>query len=197
MNIKIPKTIDGLKLKHVEAFELLRDTEYIPVKDKIKVISIITGYSVEKLSQYEWGNLKKVFNKIVECLGTYKENELPLSIEFNGSEYELVQKLDKLPASWFIDADTVELEKHPEVLASLCYIEKGMEYCEKDKHKNIKNPIKPRAEVFKEHLPLSTFLDLSAFFLQKHKQYKTSLVMINQAREKLREKKEKRLSGKK
>ena len=196
MEIKIPNNINKLRLKHVKAFEILDENETLSVDNKIEMISIVTGVSKEKLRQYEWKGLKQVFNQVIKCLGTYKQKELPLSITYGKQEYSLVNKLDGMPTGWFIDADTVDLEANPELLASLCYIEKGMTYAEKDKHSNIKNPLRVRGEVFKNEMPLDQFLDLTAFFLQKHKQYKNAYIQIQKARKSLNEKKRSRLSGK-
>ena len=195
MRIKIPNNISKLKLKHVKAFEILSNNDVVSIKDKIKVISIVTGESVERLSQYEWGGLKDVFNKIIDCFNTYKQQALPLVITLEGKDYNLVQNLDKMPTGWFIDADVVNLEEEPELLASLCYIEKGMEYAEKDKHNNIINPLRSRGKVFKDNLPLDIFLDLSAFFLPKHKQYKNAYIQIQKARKTLSQKKGSLLNG--
>lgn len=196
MNIKIPTKISRLKLRHVEAFNLLEGKE-IRVSDKIKVISILTGISEDKLKRYEWKGLRETFNKIVECFNTYEQQELPLSLTYGGVKYNLVEQMDKMPTGWFIDADTANLEVNPEYLASLCYIEDGMSYAEKDKHNNIKNPLKDRAEVFKNNMPLDTFLDLTGFFLLRHKQYKIAYTQIQQVRIKRLKEKEERLNGKK
>lgn len=192
MKINLITNIEDLRIKHFEIYEHLKIEEET-IGKQIKVISCYTGISIEELSQVKAKDLNKLYRRILDVLSKYVPKELPLSITIQGQEFELVQEFKKLPAGWYIDADNnnVNLEGSPELLPAFCYIEKGMDYAEKDKHKSIINPLQPRAELFKEHFPLTTFIDLTGFFLHKWELLKKYL----EAREEVRARKTKELIG--
>jgi hypothetical protein len=81
----------------------------------------------------------------------------------------------------------------PELLPAFAYIEKGMKYAETDESENILNPLKDRAKVFSESMTISEYLDLTGFFLLKHKQFKVFSILTRAVG---KQKKVKRSSGK-
>ena len=171
MNINVITNIKDLRIKHIEAFKLLKENPSII--DKINLISAYTGYHIDKLRLVKVNDITKLFDKIVVVMLKYEEKELPLSINIDNKEFELVDDFSKLPVGWFIDCSSVNFEINPELLPAFCYIEKGMGYAEKDKHNNIINSLKDRADLFREHLPLTLHLDWTGFFLRIQKQYKS------------------------
>jgi hypothetical protein len=102
---------------------------------------------------------------------------VPIDVTHNGKDYELHQDFFKLPAGWFIDSTNADFEKVPELLPAFAYIEKGMKYAETDESENILNPLKDRAKVFSESMTISEYLDLTGFFLLKHKQFKVFSIL--------------------
>lgn len=172
-SINIPSKISNLRIRHLKAFEILEQTEDWSIMRKIEFIKAycIDNINVENMRDVDVSSITKVFNKIMSIISKYKPKELPFILELDGKEFELQDDFSKLPVGWFIDASSVDFKERPELLPAFCYIEKGMSYAEKDKHENILNPLKNRAELFKEHLPLDLFLNLSSFFLLKQKIY--------------------------
>lgn len=189
MKLNIPKHISQLRIKHLKAFDIIKENEVISISDKIKLISIITDVSENKLRNTNVKGLQKAYSKVLELMNTYKEKEVPLELTYKGVTYELVNEFKKLPIGWFIDSSNVDFEKQPEYFPAFCYLEKGMDYASKDKHGNILNPLSERIKVFNKHLPLDTYLSLSGFFLRKYNQYKNSYRLIQEAKESLRNKK--------
>ena len=172
-SINIPSKISNLRIRHLKAFEILEQTEDWSIMRKIEFIKAycIDNINVENMRDVDVSSITKVFNKIMSIISKYKPKELPFILELDGKEFELQDDFSKLPVGWLIDASAVDFKERPELLPAFCYIEKGMSYAEKDKHENILNPLKNRAELFKEHLPLDLFLNLSSFFLLKQKIY--------------------------
>jgi hypothetical protein len=168
MKLNLITNIEDLRIKHLKVFDILKEEE-ITIMKKIELVSIYTGIDKDKLRLVKVDDLINTFDKIVKVLAKYKQKEIPLVITIEGKEFELVQNFVKLPVGWFIDSSSVDFEENPELMPAFCYIEKGMGYAEKDKHQNLLNPLKDRAELFKKHLPLTAFLDLSGFFLHKQK----------------------------
>ena len=171
ITVKIPKAIKDLRIEHLKAFDLIEETKEWTITKKIKLISIFCNMEEKLLRTSDVKSLIKLFDKIMSILASYEKKELPLIIEVEGKEFELQSDFSKLPVGWFIDASGVDFKQTPELLPAFCYIEKGRKYAEIDENKNILNPLKGRAELFKKYMPLDTFLDLSSFFLLKQKLY--------------------------
>jgi len=66
----------------------------------------------------------------------------------------------------------------PELLAALNYIEKGVDYSQKDKKGFITNPTRKRAEVFKTEFPPDIFLNLHAFFLSLSESWNNAFLTL-------------------
>lgn len=178
LSIKVPKNIKDLKIRHVDIFNELEESEYTSINDKVKVVSRFSGVPINDIKNYNANDIRKVFDLIVKCFSTYKQNSLPEFLEYENVIYEKVKEFSRMPIGWYIDLDVADVESNPSLLASFCYIEKGFDYASKDKHKNIKNPLFKRAEVFERNMPLNLYLDIAGFFLLKQKQYKKSLELI-------------------
>ena len=190
MEFKIKQRIKDLDLTYIDCFHFINEVkEDWSIVNKIKLVKLYTKKDVSKVVV---SDINKAFNIIIEVLNQYKPKEVPIYLEYDGKEYELQQDFFKLPAGWYIDSGNADFEKVPELLPAFAYIEKGMGYAETDEHSNIINPLKERAEVFKRNMNVSQYLDLTGFFLHKHKQYKLSYILTQTLTQK---KKNKNLSN--
>ena len=178
MELKIKKRIKDLDLTYIDCFHFINEVkEDWSIVNKIKLVKL---YTKKDISKVVVSDINKAFNIIIEVLNQYKPKEVPIYLEYEGKEYELQQDFFKLPAGWYIDSGNADFEKVPELLPAFAYIEKGMGYAETDENSNIINPLKERAKVFKRNMNVSQYLDLTGFFLLKHKQYKVfSILMKN------------------
>lgn len=175
MELKIKSRIKDLDLTYIDCYHFINEVkEDWSIVNKIKLVKLYTKKDVSKVVV---SDINKAFNVIIGVLNKYKPKEVPLVLEFEGKEYELQVDFFKLPAGWYIDSSNADFEKVPELLPAFAYIEKGMKYAETDEHSNIINPLKERAEVFKRNMNVSQYLDLTGFFLLKHKQYKLSYIL--------------------
>ena len=170
MELKIKSRLKDLDLTYIDCYHFINEVqEDWSIVNKIKLVKLYTKKDVSKVVV---SDINKAFNVIIGVLNKYKPKEVPLSLEFEGKEYELQVDFFKLPAGWYIDSSNANFEKVPELLPAFAYIEKGMNYAETDENSNIINPLKARAEIFKKNMPISQYLDLTGFFLLKQKQYK-------------------------
>ena len=187
MELKIKKRIKDLDLTYIDCFHFINEVkEDWSIVNKIKLVKL---YTKKDISKVVVSDINKAFNIIIEVLNQYKPKEVPIYLEYEGKEYELQQDFFKLPAGWYIDSGNADFEKVPELLPAFAYIEKGMGYAETDEHSNIINPLKERAEVFKRNMNISQYLDLTGFFLLKHKQYKLSYILTQATTQKQKNKK--------
>lgn len=175
MEIKINKNINKMGLSYINCYHFVNEVkEDWSITNKIELVKRFTKRDV---SQVVVTDINKLFNIIIEVLNSYKPKEVPIDVTHNGKDYELHQDFFKLPAGWFIDSTNADFEKVPELLPAFAYIEKGMKYAETDESENILNPLKDRARVFNESMTISEYLDLTGFFLLKHKQYKVFSIL--------------------
>ena len=191
MEIKINKNINKMGLSYINCYHFVNEVkEDWSITNKIELVKRFTKRDV---SQVVVTDINKLFNIIIEVLNSYKPKEVPIDVTHNGKDYELRQDFFKLPAGWFIDSTNADFEKVPELLPAFAYIEKGMKYAETDESENILNPLKDRAKVFSESMTISEYLDLTGFFLLKHKQFKVFSILTRAVG---KQKKVKRSSGK-
>jgi len=175
MEIKINKNINKMGLSYINCYHFVNEVkEDWSITNKIELVKRFTKRDV---SQVIVTDINKLFNIIIEVLNSYKPKEVPIDVTHNGKDYELHQDFFKLPAGWFIDSTNADFEKVPELLPAFAYIEKGMKYAETDESENILNPLKDRAKVFSESMTISEYLDLTGFFLLKHKQFKVFSIL--------------------
>ena len=192
MELKIKSRLKDLDLTYINCYHFINEVqEDWNILNKIKLVNMYTRTDVSKVVV---SDINKTFNTVVDVLGSYKPKEVPLSLEFNGKEYELQVDFFKLPAGWYIDSSGADFEKVPELLPAFAYIEKGMKYAETDENSNIINPLKERAKVFKDNMNISQYLDLTGFFLLKQKQYKIFCTLTKNNPPK--QKSKRRLNGK-
>ena len=190
MEIKINKNINKMGLSYINCYHFVNEVkEDWSITNKIELVKRFTKMDV---SQVVVTDINKLFNIIIEVLNSYKPKEVPIDVTHNGKDYELHQDFFKLPAGWFIDSTNADFEKVPELLPAFAYIEKGMKYAETDESENILNPLKNRAKVFNESMTISEYLDLTGFFLLKHKQFKVFSILTKAVE---KQKKVKRSSG--
>ena len=170
MEIKIKTKLKELDLTYIDCYHFIEEikTDWT-IKNKIKLVKLYTKQDVSKVKV---SDVNKVFEIILKVLSSYKPKEIPLTLEYENKEYDLVTDYFKLPAGWFIDSESADFKNVPELLPAFAYIEKGRSYAEIDENENIINPLKNRAEVFRKNMSLSSYLDLTNFFLLKQKQYK-------------------------
>ena len=176
MELKIKSRLKDLDLTYIDCYHFINEVqEDWSIVNKIKLVKLYTKKDVSKVVV---SDINKAFNVIINVLNKYKPKEVPLSLEFEGKEYELQVDFFKLPAGWYIDSSGADFEKVPELLPAFAYLEKGMGYAETDENSNIINPLKERAEVFKNNMSISQYLDLTGFFLLKQKQYKVFSILM-------------------
>ena len=176
MELKIKSRLKDLDLTYIDCYHFINEVqEDWSIVNKIKLVKLYTKKDVSKVVV---SDINKAFNVIINVLNKYKPKEVPLSLEFEGKEYELQVDFFKLPAGWYIDSSGADFEKVPELLPAFAYLEKGMSYAETDENSNIINPLKERAEIFKKNMNVSQYLDLTGFFLLKQKQYKVFSILM-------------------
>lgn len=174
--LRIPKGVDSLTLKHIKAVKLLAEWDG-KVNNRF-MCEMVAAMSNQPLTyimrRCDFGDVTKAFNACVNTINelnkrfmTDAKKPVPKYLTVKGKEYELTN-LERPNMSFIIDVDQSDFVKDPVRLAAMCYIPKGTIYGEMDEGENLLHPISERYEDFKEHFPLSVFMNLNGFFLHKY-----------------------------
>lgn len=187
--VYIPASFDEMRIKHLPFLLQLHDISHIPIdeldfKEVCRLNALITDVPESQLKRYTAIDNKRLLIKIIQTIGKYETKPCPSELNFNGVTYTFRGDFTKNPVDWADDLSYAEksFSDNPIDIISFCYIEKGMSYGEPDEHQNPKNPRSKRNEVFREHLPLSTFLDIQAFFLLSYKELRLYLTRAKNQR---------------
>ncbi len=65
---------------------------------------------------------------------------------------------------------------------AICYIEEGMEYCQKDERGVVLNPNEKREALFKERFPGDEFLNFFGFFLHEYESRRNAILALQVVR---------------
>ena len=191
MQIELPRKLSDLRQYHLEAIAGL--SEDMDVYDKLKLLTELTSLDMETLRRVSIKQVNKIISHYFALISSHKTTEKPKkNINVGGKEYQLISSIGEQPLAWHIDIGHFGTEDASNV-AAFCYIEKGKEYCEMDKHSNIINPVTPRATNFKLNLGADVLIDLGFFLDKKSKEYKNAFMEIRKQRSLKVRKKEKSL----
>ena len=194
MKITLPKNTKSLRLYHLQAIAEL-DIENVDIYAKAILAHKLTGLDMETIKRVSIQHVNKIINHYINMLGMVKKEKPPQVIEVKGKRYELIKSMGQQPTAWHIDIANFGT-KDAAVVAAFCYIEEGLEYCQQDKHKNIINPVTPRADIFREELSADVFIKTGFFLSKKLDRYKGAYMEIRRQRQQKNPKKQKPGSGK-
>lgn len=171
--IEIPESASEMRIKHLPFLLALIDFEGmepadIPIEDIVHLNALFLGVEIRKLYRYQPEDNRRLFMEINSRLSEHVSQPLPLRLEYEGKAYTLRNPFIENPVDWKMDLIEAEpgFKDDPIDIVSFCYVEEGMAYGESTEQQTQKNPRHVRNAVFREHLPLSTFLDIQAFFLK-------------------------------
>lgn len=190
MEIKLPKDKSGLRIKHLPVLYDERLSAAAPTMSlKIDVLHKFTGLPKPNLHLINGEDIAKMFTHLLTIIASMdKESQPPKEIVLDGQTFTLVD-FEKVGAGWHADVESSEFDVDPVRLACICYIPNGTFYGEIDQHQNLKYPIADRWQLFYDHFPLETFLQLSAFFLRRFNQSMSEF--IKRARKRIRKERRK------
>jgi hypothetical protein len=186
MDIKLPKTYKDLRIKHLKPIQTDKYMDKMDLNLMVEFIADFTGIKKAKLMSIDVKDITNLSNHIATLYASMPVvKHPPKEITLNGKTYELVNP-EKIGVGWHIDWSNGDIESDPVRMACLMYYPKGAVYGEVDAYDNLVNPIKDRYKEFENHLPLSTFLEASNFFLQRFvtstKRYTEKEILLVQAR---------------
>ena len=167
INIKAPKSMNDLRIEHLQALTNPKfTTGNLDLNDIIEFLSVLTSGTVNELKKVNISELKDIY---VHCIGLFKDykvTEPEKEIEVLGKKYELVDP-KKVGVGWHIDVSNSDMQANPARLVALMYIEKGTNYGDLDQNGNMIYSNQEREKIFKQHIPLPIYLNVVSFFLRQ------------------------------
>lgn len=185
--------IDILPLseRRIDTFEIYRklvDKKYFKNADRPTIGEKITfcceycDIEEAKLQTVSVDSINSLFATVAQTLCGHIPRTPKKHITVDGNKYRFVKRFSEQSAAWHELVRRSNFLEDPIQMAALCYIESGMKYAQKGDHDKILNPTAERANVFRENFPFDLYLDLSAFFLQKLKEYHPLSIKMTEAR---------------
>jgi len=170
MQVKIPKSSDDLRIRHFKAFEEF-DLDGMNTMDEARLTASFIGKPINVVLAMDHDDFKKMYSHIKSVMLKMKVNpKPPEEITLDGKEYVLINP-NKTATMWHADwGEFVKeggFDKDPVRCACLFYHPKGHFYGELDRNENLVHPVRDKYQTFRDHLPLSTFIECSTFFLTR------------------------------
>ncbi len=167
INIKAPKSMNDLRIEHLEALTNPKfTTGNLDLKDIIEFLSCLTSGTINELKKVNISELKDIYVHCISLFKDYQITEPQKEIEILGQKYELVDP-KKVGVGWHIDVSNSDMQTNPARLVALMYIEKGTNYGDLDVNGNMIYSNQEREKIFKQHLPLPIYLNVVSFFLRQ------------------------------
>lgn len=174
MEIKAPKSVNDLRIKHLPALldeRYQNDLTQLALNDQLDImldfVSKLCLVDKRKLLTVDYKDLMKVYNHCANLFnGIDFKKTPPKEITIKGKHYKLVD-VDRVSTGWHADFSKIDTEKDHVRMACLFYIPKDSNYSELDSTGNLKDRIADRYKDFEEDFDLITFMQASGFFLRK------------------------------
>ena len=168
VNVNFFNTLKAYDYDKIERFnkgEYFKDVDNPQNDEVINFIADFTTVETDLLWSQSVSTIKDLFIKLMNNFSTYKPSEPIKEIKIGKTVYTFRTEYLKMSVGWwehvrmFSQKDSNPIDK-----LGLLYIEKGMDYSQTDKNKNVLNPTDVRTQLLAEHLTLGQFIDIHNFF---------------------------------
>jgi hypothetical protein len=167
MEIKAPKTVKDLRIKHFAALSHPAMEAQPDLEGMALFISEALELPYDTVLECDLPDMLQVYHHLCAVYSHIRIQDPPKEITLAGVEYRRIDP-HKDGTGWHIDFSKSDIKEDPVRLACLFYYPKAAKkYGEKDQNGNLLYPIASRYDIFKEHFPLEVFINSTAFFLTK------------------------------
>lgn len=159
------KAADYYKIEKFNNGEYIKDIEDPKNDEVLNFIADFTNVETDLLWSQSVSTIKNLYIKLMGQFGEYKPKQPPTEIKIGKTTYTFRTEYLKMSIGWWEHVRVLsEKEANPIDKLGLLYIEKGMDYAQTDKNKNVLNPTDERTNLLAEHLTLGEFVDVHNFF---------------------------------
>ena len=131
----------------------------------VQVVSVFTGLKVNEIKRAAVDDVVRLSYRLLNMISDHQMEEPSGRVVIDGQAYVYEKDFSKISTGQMIDMKLIErIPEEPHKALAICYIEEGMEYCQKDDRGRVMNPNEKREALFKERFPGDEFLNFFGFF---------------------------------
>lgn len=145
----------------------------------VQVVSVFTDLKISEVKRAAVDDVIKLSYRLLTMISEHRMNEPVAKVEIDGQTYVFQKDFSRISTGQMIDMKLIErVAEEPHKALAICYIEEGMEYCQKDQSGIVLNPNDKREALFKEKFPGDEFLNFFGFFLHESERRKLAILAL-------------------
>lgn len=149
----------------------------------VQVVSVFTGLKVNEIKRAAVDDVVTLSYRLLNMIGDHEMVEPSGRVVIDGQAYVYEKDFSKISTGQMIDMKLIErIPEEPHKALAICYIEEGMEYCQKDERGRVMNPNEKREEIFKDRFPGDEFLNFFGFFLHESESRRNAILALQVVR---------------
>lgn len=149
----------------------------------VQVVSVFTGLKVNEIKRAAVDDVVTLSYRLLNMIGDHEMTDPSGRVVIDGQAYVYEKDFSKISTGQMIDMKLIErIPEEPHKALAICYIEEGMEYCQKDERGRVMNPNEKREEIFKDRFPGDEFLNFFGFFLHESESRRNAILALQVVR---------------
>lgn len=149
----------------------------------VQVVSIFTGMKVNEIKRAAMDDVVTLSYRLLNMISDHQMAEPSARVVIDGQAYVFEKDFSRISTGQIIDMKLIEnVPEEPHKAVAVCYIEEGMEYCQKDERGRVMNPNAKREALFKERFPGDEFINFFGFFLRESERRNLAILALQMRR---------------
>ena len=149
----------------------------------VQVVSVFTGLKVNEIKRAAVDDVVRLSYRLLNMISDHEMVDPTGRVVIDGQAYVYEKDFSKISTGQMIDMKLIErVPEEPHRALAICYIEEGMEYCQKDDRGVVLNPNEKREALFKERFPGDEFLNFFGFFLRESESRRNAILALQVVR---------------
>jgi len=149
----------------------------------VQVVSVFTGLKVNEIKRAAVDDVVRLSYRLLNMISDHQMVDPTGRVVIDGQAYVYEKDFSKISTGQMIDMKLIErVPEEPHRALAICYVEEGMEYCQKDDRGMVLNPNEKREALFKDRFPGDEFLNFFGFFLRESESRRNAILALQVVR---------------
>lgn len=149
----------------------------------VQVVSVFTGLKVNEIKRAAVDDVVRLSYRLLNMISDHQMVDPTGRVVIDGQAYVYEKDFSKISTGQMIDMKLIErVPEEPHRALAICYVEEGMEYCQKDDRGVVLNPNEKREALFKDRFPGDEFLNFFGFFLRESESRRNAILALQVVR---------------
>jgi hypothetical protein len=149
----------------------------------VQVVSVFTGLKVNEIKRAAVDDVVRLSYRLLNMISDHEMVDPTGRVVIDGQAYVYEKDFSKISTGQMIDMKLIErVPEEPHRALAICYVEEGMEYCQKDDRGMVLNPNEKREALFKDRFPGDEFLNFFGFFLRESESRRNAILALQVVR---------------